>query len=145
MDPPFSCAQISEAEALGQSALAMAAIATSYGLRRMQSHVNLQVMTKGKFALALMLLAVPALAEVDESVPVVSREDTEQAFKDLNQNLEEARMVPNFENGQPAGYRRYQPVDGSKLDQLGLKSGEVISVEHNGVAAEPEDFAAKPE
>ena len=41
--------------------------------------------------------------------------------------LTEARAVPNFENGVPAGYKLFQIVPGSIFDALGLKNGDTIS------------------
>jgi general secretion pathway protein C len=35
--------------------------------------------------------------------------------------------VPNFENGQLAGYKLFQIVPGSIYDKLGLQNGDVIA------------------
>jgi hypothetical protein len=37
-------------------------------------------------------------------------------------------MVPNFENGQPSGYKKYQVVEDTGVHQkLSLQEGETIS------------------
>ena len=47
--------------------------------------------------------------------------------------LTQARAIPHFENGQPAGYKLIQIVPGSVYEKLGLKNGDVLS----GVNGEP--------
>lgn len=63
----------------------------------------------------------------------VARTEVDKAFSDLNNILTQARAVPNFENGQPAGYKLFQIVPGSIYDKLGLKNGDVIA----GVNGDP--------
>lgn len=56
----------------------------------------------------------------------VSRSEVDKTLSDLNNVLTQARAVPNFENGAPAGYKLFQIVPGSIYDKLGLKNGDVI-------------------
>jgi general secretion pathway protein C len=56
----------------------------------------------------------------------VSRSEVDNALKDLNKVLTEARAVPNFENGVANGYKLFQIVPGSIYDKLGLQNGDVI-------------------
>ncbi len=56
----------------------------------------------------------------------ISRTTVDKALADINQVLTQARAVPNFENGQPAGYKLFQIVPGSIFDALGLKNGDTI-------------------
>jgi general secretion pathway protein C len=56
----------------------------------------------------------------------VARGEVDKALQDLNQVLTQARAVPNFENGMPAGYKLFQIVPGSIYDKLGLQNGDVI-------------------
>lgn len=44
----------------------------------------------------------------------------------LNEVLQQARAIPNFENGVPDGYKILQIVPGSIFDKLGIKNGDVI-------------------
>lgn len=43
-----------------------------------------------------------------------------------NEQLTQARAVPNFENGKPAGYKMIEVKPGGIYDKLGLKNGDVI-------------------
>jgi general secretion pathway protein C len=56
----------------------------------------------------------------------VSRSEVDRALSDLNNILTQARAIPNFENGQPAGYKLFQIVPGSIYQKLGLTDGDVI-------------------
>jgi general secretion pathway protein C len=53
--------------------------------------------------------------------------EVDKTLSDLNNVLTQARAVPNFENGQPAGYKLFQIVPGSIYDKLGLQNGDVIA------------------
>jgi general secretion pathway protein C len=57
----------------------------------------------------------------------VSRGEIDKALGDLNNILTQARAVPHFENGVPAGYKLFQIVPGSIYQKLGLKDGDVIA------------------
>ncbi|MCC7442628.1 MAG: hypothetical protein IT285_13410 [Bdellovibrionales bacterium] len=63
----------------------------------------------------------------------VPRTEIDSAMSDLNKVLTQARAVPHFENGVPAGYKLFQIVPGSIYDKLGLTNGDVIA----GVNGEP--------
>lgn len=58
---------------------------------------------------------------------VISHSEVEKALSDLNNILTQARAVPNFENGQPAGYKLFQIVPGSIYQKLGIQEGDVIT------------------
>ena len=47
-------------------------------------------------------------------------------MENLNTILTDARCVPEFEDGKPAGYRCFQITPGSVYDKLGLKDNDVI-------------------
>ena len=57
----------------------------------------------------------------------VSRSEVDKSLADLNNVLTQARAVPNFENGQPNGYKLFQIVPGSIYDKLGLQNGDVVA------------------
>jgi general secretion pathway protein C len=69
----------------------------------------------------------PGIEKVAENQFNVSRSEVDNALKDLNKVLTEARAVPNFENGVANGYKLFQIVPGSIYDKLGLQNGDVIS------------------
>jgi general secretion pathway protein C len=56
----------------------------------------------------------------------VDRKEIDKALSDINNILTQARAVPHFENGAPAGYKLFQIVPGSIYSKLGLKDGDVI-------------------
>lgn len=66
------------------------------------------------------------IEKVAENQFNVSRSEVDNALKDLNKVLTEARAVPNFENGVANGYKLFQIVPGSIYDKLGLQNGDVI-------------------
>lgn len=57
---------------------------------------------------------------------VIARNEVDRALSDLNNILTQARAVPNFENGQPSGYKLFQIVPGSIYQKLGIQEGDVI-------------------
>ncbi len=72
--------------------------------------------------------AVPAQSgiKVDGNNVKISRDKVDSTLGDLNQVIQESRMVPNFENGQVTGFKIFAIKASSIFDQLGLKNGDVI-------------------
>ena len=68
----------------------------------------------------------PGIQQVAPTQFDISRSEVDQALANLNNILTQARAVPNFENGQPAGYKLFQIVPGSIYSKLGLTDGDVI-------------------
>ncbi len=68
----------------------------------------------------------PGIEQVSPNHFNIARTTVDKALADINQVLTQARAVPNFENGQPAGYKLFQIVPGSIFDALGLKNGDTI-------------------
>lgn len=56
----------------------------------------------------------------------IPRTEVDKTLENLNEVLTQARCVPNFEGGRPAGYRCFQIVPGSIYDKLGMKDNDVI-------------------
>ena len=69
----------------------------------------------------------PGVEKVAPNQFNVNRSEVDNALKDLNKVLTEARAVPNFENGVANGYKLFQIVPGSIYDKLGLQNGDVIT------------------
>lgn len=69
----------------------------------------------------------PMIEQVGGNQYNISRQEVDKQLSDLNNILTQARAVPNFENGLPAGYKLFQIVPGSIYDKLGLKNGDVIA------------------
>lgn len=66
------------------------------------------------------------VTQTDETHYEVERTAIDKAVSNLNEVLQQARAIPNFENGMPDGYKILQIVPGSIFDKLGIKNGDVI-------------------
>lgn len=56
----------------------------------------------------------------------IDRKEVDKVMADFNNVLTQARCVPNFAAGRPAGYRCFQIEPGSIYDKLGMKDNDVI-------------------
>lgn len=56
----------------------------------------------------------------------IPRTDLDKYLSNINDVLTQARAIPHFENGQPAGYKLIQIVQGSVYEKLGLKNGDIL-------------------
>ncbi len=56
----------------------------------------------------------------------IERTAVDKALTNLHDVLQQARAIPNFENGMPDGYKLIQIVPNSIYDQIGLKNGDVL-------------------
>ncbi len=56
----------------------------------------------------------------------IAKTEIDRAMTNINEILTQARAIPHFENGQPAGYKLVQIVPGSIYEKLGLKNGDII-------------------
>ncbi len=57
---------------------------------------------------------------------IVARSKVEATLGDLNQVIQQARMVPNFKDGVVDGFKIFAIRPGSIFSDLGLKNGDVI-------------------
>lgn len=57
---------------------------------------------------------------------ILSRAKLESTLGDLNQVIQQARMVPNFEGGAVNGFKIFAIRPGSIFAELGIKNGDVI-------------------
>lgn len=56
----------------------------------------------------------------------IARVELDKYLSNINDVLTQARAIPHFENGQPAGYKLIQIVQGSVYEKLGLKNNDVL-------------------
>jgi general secretion pathway protein C len=77
-----------------------------------------------KLAFLVGIVLLPAIGFTDDQENL---QEQQKALNDVNSVLTNARAVPNFENGEPAGYTVVQPSQGSGYQKLGLKDGDVIT------------------
>ncbi|HLG20179.1 MAG TPA: type II secretion system protein GspC [Bdellovibrionota bacterium] len=57
---------------------------------------------------------------------IVARAKVDATLGDLNNIIQQARMVPHFEGGQVSGFKVFAIRPGSIFQELGLKNGDVI-------------------
>ena len=57
----------------------------------------------------------------------VSQEEVDQHLSDVNQALTEARAIPYFENGKPAGYRKVPKKSAGNYQMLELKNADIVT------------------
>lgn len=68
----------------------------------------------------------PGVEKVSDTQWNISRSEVDRTLADLNNVLTQARCVPNFENGLPAGFKCFQIQKGSIYDKLGLQDNDVL-------------------
>jgi len=56
----------------------------------------------------------------------VPQEDLRNAFENMNHLLTQVRMVPNFNNGEPDGFKLLSVKSGSLIHRSGLRDGDII-------------------
>ena len=66
---------------------------------------------------------VEKVSETQFQIPTTA---VQAALSNFNEVLTQARAVPNFENGAPAGYKLFQIVPNSIYAQLGLQNGDTV-------------------
>lgn len=67
------------------------------------------------------------ITQTDDTHYEIERNAVDKTVSNLNEVLQQARAIPNFENGMPDGYKMLQIVPGSIYDKLGVKNGDVIT------------------
>lgn len=68
-----------------------------------------------------------SIEQVSANRFVIPRREIDESLKDLHKVLTEARAIPHFENGQPAGFRLTQIAPGSIYEKLGLKDDDILT------------------
>jgi type II secretion system protein C len=71
--------------------------------------------------------SAPGIDKLGDGQYAISKDQKDKVLKDFNKVLTQARAVPNFENGLPAGYKFFQIEAGSIYDLMGMKDGDIIS------------------
>ncbi|MBI3544431.1 MAG: hypothetical protein HY075_14260, partial [Deltaproteobacteria bacterium] len=66
------------------------------------------------------------ITQIDDTHVQLEQKIIKDGMANLNEVLQQARAIPNFENGMPDGYKILQIVPGSIFEKLGIKNGDVI-------------------
>lgn len=82
---------------------------------------------------------VEGVRQIDETTWRVSRESLTEQLENFNRLLTEVRMVPNFSDGKPDGFRIANIRPNSFLRALGLRRGDVLKGVNGLKINSPED------
>lgn len=80
------------------------------------------------------------IRQVDENTYEISREDVEKQLSNLSALATQARVIPNFKDGQANGFKIFSIRPGSIYQKLGLQNGDVIQ-KINGYAIDSPEKA----
>ncbi|MFU8855730.1 MAG: type II secretion system protein GspC [Deferrisomatales bacterium] len=79
--------------------------------------------------------AAETVRQVDESNWLIDSREIEEAGANLNQLMTQIRVVPNFADGQPDGFKVFAIRPGSLFARIGLQNGDVLK-RVNGIELE---------
>lgn len=71
---------------------------------------------------------------------VLDRHEVEHNLDNLNQLMTQARVIPNFSDGKPDGFRVFAIVPDSFYEKIGLKNGDVLERVNGIEIKDPESF-----
>jgi general secretion pathway protein C len=71
---------------------------------------------------------------------VLDRHEVEHNLDNLNQLMTQARVIPNFSDGKPDGFRVFAIVPDSFYEKIGLKNGDVLERVNGVEIKDPESF-----
>ncbi len=64
--------------------------------------------------------------QVDESSWLIDKREVDQASANMSQLMTQIRVVPNFTDGQPDGFKVFAIRPGSLFSKIGLQNGDVL-------------------
>ena len=70
----------------------------------------------------------------------ISQEELKDAFENMNQLLTQVRVVPNFRDGEPDGFKLESIKRGSLIHRAGLRDGDIVK-RVNGIEIDSPDKA----
>ncbi|MEK7748108.1 MAG: type II secretion system protein GspC, partial [Nitrospirota bacterium] len=71
---------------------------------------------------------------------VMDRQEVDTAIAQLPELLTKARIVPNFTDGKPDGFRIFSIRQGSFYEKIGLQNGDIIKRVNNIDVGNPQNF-----
>ncbi len=71
---------------------------------------------------------------------VLDRQEVSHNLDNLNQLLTQARVIPNFTDGKPDGFRLFAIIPESFYEKIGLKNGDVLQRVNGVEIKDPESF-----
>lgn len=107
---------------------------------------------KGQRGRQLMLSATPpvpaapapsrsgGVRQVSKDQWVLDRQEIDGAISNLPQLLTKARIIPNFSNGKPDGFRIFAISKGSLYSKIGLHNGDILHRVNGIEVKDPKNF-----
>jgi type II secretion system protein C len=71
---------------------------------------------------------------------VLDRHEVEHNLDNLNQLMTQARVIPNFSDGKPDGFKVFAIVPDSFYEKIGLQNGDVLERVNGIEISDPESF-----
>jgi len=78
--------------------------------------------------------------QVSKNQWVLDRDEVDGAISNLPQLLTKARIIPNFSNGKPDGFRIFAISKGSLYDKIGLQNGDILHTVNGIDVKDPKNF-----
>ncbi|MBI1821538.1 MAG: hypothetical protein HY036_02270 [Nitrospirae bacterium] len=82
----------------------------------------------------------PGIRQMTPNRWVLDRQEVSHNLDNLNQLLTQARVIPNFSDGKPDGFRVFAIVPDSFYEKIGLKNGDVLERVNGIEIKDPESF-----
>lgn len=80
------------------------------------------------------------IRQIAEGKWVLDRREVDAAVDDLPQLLTKARVIPNFTNGKPDGFKIFAIDNGSLYAKIGLQNGDIIQRINGIEMRDPQNF-----
>jgi general secretion pathway protein C len=78
--------------------------------------------------------------QVSKNQWLLDRQEVDGAIKNLPQLLTKARIIPNFNNGKPDGFRIFAISKGSLYAKIGLQNGDILRSVNGIEVKDPKNF-----
>ncbi len=80
------------------------------------------------------------IRKLSENEWVLDRREIDEAMKNLPQLLTKARIIPNFKDGKPDGFRIFAIARNSLFSKIGLQNGDILSRVNSVDVKNPQNF-----
>lgn len=80
------------------------------------------------------------IRKLSENEWVLDRREIDEAMKNLPQLLTKARIIPNFKDGKPDGFRIFAIARNSLFSKIGLQNGDILNRVNSVDVKNPQNF-----
>ena len=122
------------------------AVVLLYGGRREVLELTLEKKKPGKALPVSRRVTPPApksgetIRKLSENEWVLDRREIDEAMKNLPQLLTKARIIPNFKDGKPDGFRIFAIARDSLFAKIGLQNGDILNRINSVDVKNPQNF-----